>query len=203
MVAMSGAIMPAPLAMPLIVTLASPSFAVAVATFGKVSVVMMALAASRQPSGARVRARACPCTPSNFVASSGSPITPVEARKISSRRCSRPPGGELGRQFRRLRAGLAGEGVGVAGIDHQRAGLAALELGAAPVDRRRRAFRAGEHAGDRVPLSNHGQQHVGAALVADAGCGGGEAHAVDRGHLGTSSGASGETAVDMGRLLDG
>ncbi len=45
-VAMSGAIMPAPLAMPLMVTVALPSFAVAVATFGKVSVVMMALAAS-------------------------------------------------------------------------------------------------------------------------------------------------------------
>ena len=33
-VAMSGAIMPAPLAMPLIVTSASPSFTVAVATLG-------------------------------------------------------------------------------------------------------------------------------------------------------------------------
>ena len=33
-VAMSGAIMPAPLAMPLIVTSASPSFTVTVATFG-------------------------------------------------------------------------------------------------------------------------------------------------------------------------
>ena len=45
MVAMSGAIMPAPLAMPLMVTVALPSFTVAVATFGKVSVVMIALAA--------------------------------------------------------------------------------------------------------------------------------------------------------------
>src|SRR6185437_15280044 len=42
-VAMSGAIMPAPLAMPLMVTLALPSLTVAVATFGKVSVVMIAL----------------------------------------------------------------------------------------------------------------------------------------------------------------
>ena len=41
-VAMSGAIMPAPLAMPLMVTVALPSFTLAVATFGKVSVVMMA-----------------------------------------------------------------------------------------------------------------------------------------------------------------
>ena len=43
MVAMSGAIMPAPLAMPLIVTSTPPSRAVRVATFGKVSVVMIAL----------------------------------------------------------------------------------------------------------------------------------------------------------------
>ena len=45
-VAISGAIMPAPLAMPLMVTVALPSLAVAVATFGKVSVVMITLAAS-------------------------------------------------------------------------------------------------------------------------------------------------------------
>ncbi len=43
---MSGAIMPAPLAKPLIVTVAPPSRALAVASFGNVSVVMIALAAS-------------------------------------------------------------------------------------------------------------------------------------------------------------
>src|SRR3981081_855125 len=82
MVAMSGAIMPAPFAMALIVTLALPSFTVAVATFGKVSVVMMALAAPIQSPGAAVSARV-PSTPLNLVASSGSPITPVEARNTS------------------------------------------------------------------------------------------------------------------------
>ena len=82
-VAMSGAIMPAPLAMPLIVTLALPSLTVAVATFGKVSVVMIALAASIQPSGPASSAIAS-STPSNLVASSGSPITPVEARNTSA-----------------------------------------------------------------------------------------------------------------------
>src|SRR5882757_8236466 len=82
MVAMSGAIMPAPLAMPLMVTFVLPSFATAVATFGKVSVVMIALAAFIQSSGTAVSA-SVPSTPSNLVASSGSPITPVEARKIS------------------------------------------------------------------------------------------------------------------------
>ena len=83
MVAMSGMIMPAPLAMPLMVTLALPSFTVAVATFGKVSVVMIALAAPIQSSGAAASASVA-STPSNLVASSGSPITPVEARNTSS-----------------------------------------------------------------------------------------------------------------------
>ena len=83
MVAMSGAIMPAPLAMPLRVTSTSPSCAVRVATLGKVSVVMMALAASSQPVSA-ARSSQAPSTASNFEASSGSPMTPVEARKIRS-----------------------------------------------------------------------------------------------------------------------
>ena len=82
MVAMSGMIMPAPLAMPLMVTLALPSLTVAVATFGKVSVVMIALAASIQSSGVAASASVA-STPSNLVASSGSPITPVEARNTS------------------------------------------------------------------------------------------------------------------------
>jgi hypothetical protein len=46
MVAMSGAIMPAPLAKPLMVTSVPPSRARAVANFANVSVVMIALAAS-------------------------------------------------------------------------------------------------------------------------------------------------------------
>ena len=51
MVAMSGAIMPAPFAMPLSVTdHAAEIGACAVATLGKVSVVMMARAASPRPS---------------------------------------------------------------------------------------------------------------------------------------------------------
>ena len=82
MVAMSGMIMPAPLAMPLIVTFALPSLTVAVATFGKVSVVMIAFAAPIQSPGAAASARSA-STPSNLVASSGSPITPVEARNTS------------------------------------------------------------------------------------------------------------------------
>ena len=80
---MSGAIMPAPFATPLIVTFALPSLTVAVATFGKVSVVMMAFAAFIHSPGAACSARVAN-TPSNLVASSGSPITPVEARNTSA-----------------------------------------------------------------------------------------------------------------------
>src|SRR3954454_24772302 len=85
MVAISGAIMPAPLAKPLIVTVALPSLAVAVATLGNVSVVMIALAASSQASGLAAATRPS-MTPSKAWALSGSPMTPVEARKMSAGR---------------------------------------------------------------------------------------------------------------------
>jgi hypothetical protein len=82
MVAMSGAIMPAPLAMPLTVTVVLPSLARAVATLGKVSVVIIARAAARKSSGLAPATRPS-ITAANLVASSGSPITPVEARNTS------------------------------------------------------------------------------------------------------------------------
>ncbi len=85
MVAMSGAIMPAPLAMPQMVTVVLPIFASAVAPLGKVSVVMMALAAASQFPGAAAATRPS-MTPSKARASSGSPMTPVEARKTSTGR---------------------------------------------------------------------------------------------------------------------
>ena len=130
-------------------------------------------------------------TPPNFVASSGSPITPVDARKISEG--LQPAvlaaicGGELGRGA----AVLAGEGVGVAGIDDQRARLAGLHIGAAPFDRRRRAFRAREHAGHAGACLEQGQQHVGAAGIADAGGGRRQPHAVDCRHGGHVLGGEG------------
>ena len=55
---------------------------VAVATLGKVSVVMMASAASSHGPSLR-RPAISLTTPENFSAGSGSPITPVEARKMS------------------------------------------------------------------------------------------------------------------------
>ena len=189
MVAMSGAIMPAPLAMPLIVTLALPSFTVAVATFGKVSVVMIALAAPIHSPGAACSA-SVPSTPLNLVASSGSPITPVEARNTS-----------LGLQPTALAAIDAVSAVACrpvlpvkalalpefttsARADPPLKILVTAELGAAPFHRRGRAFRRGEDAGDRGSLVHHREQHVGAALVADAGGRGREPDAGDRGHFG-------------------
>ena len=95
MVAMSGAIMPAPLAMPLIVTLALPILAVAVATLGKVSVVMMARAASRKSPGRARSVRPC--------------ITGVEFAGIE-RLADHAGGGQ--EDFRRLAAGRLGGDLG-------------------------------------------------------------------------------------------
>jgi hypothetical protein len=83
MVAISGAIMPAPLAMPLMTTSTSPIATRAVATLGKVSVVMIARAASIRPSGLALAA-SLPRTAAILPLSSGSPITPVEAMNISA-----------------------------------------------------------------------------------------------------------------------
>ena len=82
MVAMSGAIMPLPLAMPLMRTSASPMRAMRVAAFGKVSVVMMPRAASSQPYSLRL---SCSAGRAAVMRACGrtSPITPVEARNTS------------------------------------------------------------------------------------------------------------------------
>src|SRR5262245_17845214 len=82
MVAMSGAIMPEPLAMPLRVTVTPPRRALRVAALGKVSVVMMARAASAQASALRPAKRDGKALTMG-AGLSGSPMTPVEAWKIS------------------------------------------------------------------------------------------------------------------------
>ena len=80
---MSGAIMPEPLAMPLILTSIPSILATAVAPFGKVSVVMIARAADSHNSGRASRTMS-PTSAVNFSTGSGSPITPVEASSTSS-----------------------------------------------------------------------------------------------------------------------
>ena len=100
--------------------------------------------------------------------SSGSPITPVEAMKISLGLGA----DRLRRGFAdmgdRARADAAGEGVGVAGIDDQRARLAAGEMRAAPIDRRRGTFRAREDARDRRRPVEQREHDVGASGIAHA-----------------------------------
>ena len=183
-VAMSGAIMPEPLAMPLIVTGTPSMLALAVAPFGKVSVVMMVRAAACQSSAPRPiqqrrqdRRRSCS-------AGSGSPITPVEAMNTSSvGQPSRPAAATAVRSTASI-AGAAGKRVGVAGVDDQPAGPPAGEGLAAPGDRRGTGLRLGEHAGDGGAGGQLGEQHVVAALIADARRAAGEAHAAHRRHFG-------------------
>ena len=82
-VAISGAIMPLPLAMPLMRTSVPPMRAVRVTPLGKVSVVMIPRAAASQPDSDRLA-----CSSGNAAVSFSwgrtSPITPVEERKTCS-----------------------------------------------------------------------------------------------------------------------
>ena len=187
MVAMSGAIMPAPLAMPQIVTSALPIRAVAVAPLGNVSVVMIALGGVLPAAGRRAGHQAFHHAVERLglerLADHAGRGEEDVARLAADRL-----GGEVRREGRGVASGLAGERVGVAGIDHQRPRLAGLEPGAAPVDRRGRAFRAGQHARDGGAGVEQRQQDVGAARIADAGRRGGEAHAGDRRHVGKARG---------------
>jgi len=83
MVAILGAIIPAPLAMPPMVTNLSPSSTRVLASFGTVSVVMMARAASAQPS-ARSTATSSGSACARKPTASCMPITPVEATRTFS-----------------------------------------------------------------------------------------------------------------------
>ena len=82
MVAMSGAIMPLPLAKPLIRSAVPPDCTTRVAALGKVSVVMIPRAASSHASAARL---ACSDGSAAVIRSCGStsPMTPVLARNTS------------------------------------------------------------------------------------------------------------------------
>ncbi len=82
-VAMSGAIMPEPLMMPVSVMRVCPIIAAVVAAFAKVSVVPMALvAAQKLPLPSAAWAAATPDTA--LSCGKGTPMTPVEAANTSS-----------------------------------------------------------------------------------------------------------------------
>ena len=153
-VAMSGWIMPAPFAMPVIVTGTSPTVTRRDAPFGTVSVVMIADTAANQPSAASA-ARAAGSAATIFATGSGSMITPVEN---GSTCCSPQPSIDATAAqvvSAAAIAGGAGAGVGVARVDDQRADVrAALEVAATDDHRRRAEAVAREHAGRAVPGSN-------------------------------------------------
>ena len=85
-----------------------------------------------------------------LASSSSTPMTPVEATITSRWRQSKPLADRGGDPAHRVGARPAGEGVGAAGVDHQRAdvlALGGLQMPLAPVDRRGAHAVAGEHAG--------------------------------------------------------
>src|SRR5262249_47622376 len=106
---------------------------------------MMASAAARHPE-ADASSATLPKILGIFSAGSGPPITPVEAKETGRVLAADAGAGGLGPGGRARHAGLAGERIGVAAVDHQGAGLTPLEPGTAPFDRRRRGFGAGENA---------------------------------------------------------
>jgi hypothetical protein len=142
---MSGAIMPLPLMIAAISIRLPPTIAEAVAPLAYVSVVPIVRAASSHEQGCAVSA-ARPGAALSL--GSGTPITPVEETNTSlgsQPRCARP-GHDL---LDRLAPAIAGEGVAIAGVDHQRPRAAEPDLLAAQLDFGRAADVLGEHAGHR------------------------------------------------------
>ena len=90
-------------------------------------------------------------------------------------------GGGFRRELHGFAATLAGEGIGIAGIDHQHARHAMLKPRAAPFDRGGRRLRPREHAGGRGAGLEQDKQQVGAAGIADTRCARREAHPVNSG----------------------
>jgi len=139
---MSGAIIPDPLAKPLMV-IGVPAIVVRrVASLRKVSVVRMARAAASQvPGASAATARGRPSR--IFSAAGGSPMTPVDEMKTS--RGLQPSSFAVAFRGRLddLAPQTAGEGVRVAGICDDGARLAAGQRIAAPKDRRAAGHRTG------------------------------------------------------------
>ena len=164
---MSGAIMPLPLAMPVIRIGASPIHAVRVAALGKVSVVMMPRAAASPGIVAQARMQRRQRRDQLVVrqhladhAGGGDEhLLRRAADQLRRRRRGRGAG---------IAPGLAGEHVGVAGVHHDGARLAAGERGAAPVHRRARALAGGEHA--RRPSCRRPVPASPGRCVPDSGC---------------------------------
>ena len=182
MVAMSGAIMPAPLAMPLMRDRRRRRASTVRGRHLREGVGGHDRAGRRPANGPAARAwRSSASTPSNLrgverlADHAGRGEEDLVAAQPAALR------GDARRSARPLRARLAGEGIGIAGIDDERARRAAGQSWP-----RHQSTGADGHfervktPATVVPASNSGEQHVGAALVADAGLGRREADAVDR-----------------------
>ena len=181
MVAMSGAIMPAPLAMPLMVTRGAAEPGGGGRDLGEGVGGHDCLGGVEPPARRRARSEAV---------HHRAEFARVERLADHAGGCEEDllraapggPCGDLGSQPGGFPSAAAGEGVGVARIDHERARRPSLEPRPAPFDRRRRAFGTGEDARDARFRIEHREHHIGAAGIADARCRRGELDAGDLGH---------------------
>ena len=130
-VAIAGESIAAPLAIP--PTIAAP--AGAVASFGTVSVVIIARAASAPPS-ASMMPQSLGMPASSAAIGIGMPMSPVEQTSTSEVAAPMPDGGELAHARRVAPARLAGGGVGVARAEHDRGRAAVGEVRARDLHRR-------------------------------------------------------------------
>ena len=179
MVAMFGRIMPAPLLMPVMVTVRAADRAPARdAALGSVSVVMMASAATRPVVGLGRSASAAGRPASMRSTGSGSMITPVEnGSTCSGATPSSARQRGAGRRAPRQAVG-AGAGVGIAGVDHAWRGCPARrQMLAAHLHRRGAEAVLREHAGHRRAFVEQQHRQVLAVGLADAGLGDADAHA--------------------------
>ena len=158
---------------------------------------MIAAAASMPRLGLARRCAVWISTWSNFAASSGSPITPVEARKTSLRPAAddfAPPCAADRRVVSRPRLP-----VKALALPELTSSARALPLASAALHQSTGAdghFDCVNTPATVVPLSKTAEQHVAAVLVLDARLGGGEAHARrSAGSAGNAAGASGETVT--------
>ncbi len=150
--------MPEPLAMPARVTVRPSIWPWTREVLGKVSVVIMAWAASVRPWGWRRDTRegmAC----SMRSRGNGWPMTPVEAGRSRDSGMANRSGGGLGGGRSRGQTGFAGAGIGIAAIHQDGLGLAPAQPLLAEKDRGGLHFVGGKdpRGGGRLVRHNQGQ----------------------------------------------
>ena len=185
---MSGAIMPAPLAMPAIVTSTPPISALAVATFG--------IGVGRHDRLGGLK-DAVGLAPGDELIEDAVEFRGVErladdagrGQKISARTRAVALAASAAVNFAASRPVLPVKALALPELTTSARALPPCSLRPAPIDRRRGAFRLGEDARDLRALVEEGQHDVGAVLVADAGRAGRETHALDGRQIGKAHSA--------------